>query len=282
MTETKPIRTILTILCGNVMVTFSIVAFLEPAGIITGGTAGIGLTLQHWFGIPMFITVAVVNIAAFAAGLFVLGRAFALTTLLSTLALPVFLSLFERVVTLARLTDDLLLCALLAGATAGIGVGIVLQAGASTGGMDIPPLVAKKLFDIPVGTGMLACNCAVLLLQASAASIDGILYGLVNVTVMSLTLNRILISGSQQAQVLIISARYEEIRQRLLAEDTGVTMVQIETGLTAAAQKAVLCVVPPRKLFLVKKLVQEIDAASFMTINTISEVRGKGFSYSRE
>lgn len=278
----KHLRNALTVLCGNAVVAFAIVAFLEPTGIITGGTAGISLTLQHWFGIPIFITVSIVNAASFIAGFLVLGRAFALTTLLSTFAFPLFLSLFEHMDSLAHLTNDLLLCALLAGVSFGVGIGIVIQAGASTGGLDIPPLMAKKLFGIPVSTGMMVCNVAVLAMQVSFADIQGILYGLVNVLLMSITLDRLLLSGAQQAQVLIISEQYEAIRKRLLSEDTGVTMVHIETGLSGTAQKAVLCVVPPRKLFLIKQFVQEIDESCFMMINTIAEVRGKGFSHARE
>lgn len=278
----KHIRNILIILCGNIIIAFSIVAFLKPTGIITGGTAGIGLTFQYWFGVPMFITVAIVNVATFLLGLFVLGREFALTTLLSTFALPVFLNLFEHAERLAHLTNDLLLCALLAGAACGVGIGIVIQEGASTGGMDIPPLVAKRIFGIPVSTGMMVCNCIVLVMQVPFVNIECILYGFVNVVVLSITLNHILLSGARQAQILIISAQYEEIRKRLLSEDTGVTMLHIETGLAGTAQKAVLCVVPPRKLFFVKRLIQRIDESSFMMINTIAEVKGKGFSCMRE
>jgi uncharacterized membrane-anchored protein YitT (DUF2179 family) len=282
MTEMKNLKNILTVLCGNLVIAFSIVAFLEPAGIITGGTAGIGLTLQYWFGVPMFITVSIVNAVTFVVGLFVLGRAFALTTLLSTFAFPVFLNIFERINMLTHLTNDLLLCALLAGATFGIGIGITIRAGASTGGMDIPPLVVKKLYNIPVSVGMMVCNLAVLAMQVSFANIECILYGLVNVSVMSLMLNHILLYGIQQAQVLIISSHYEEIRKRLLSKDNGVTMAHIETGLTGTTLKAIICVVPPRKLLLIKQLVQEIDESSFMTINMITEVRGRGFSYARE
>ncbi|MDU4959226.1 MAG: YitT family protein [Sporomusaceae bacterium] len=273
---------ILIILCGNAIIAFAIVAFLEPTGIITGGAAGIALAFQHWFGLPIFLTISVVNAAAFIAGWYVLGRTFALTTLLSSVVLPFFISLFGSIDTLSHLTDDILLCALLAGSAFGIGIGIVIRSGASTGGMDIPPLVAKKWFGIPVSSGMLFANGVVLAMQIPSANAEGILYGLVNITIMSLMLNRILLAGSQQAQVLIISSRYEAIRKRLLSEDSGVTMLHIETGLAETEQKAVLCVIPPRKLFMIKQIVQEIDANSFMMINTITEVRGKGFSSARD
>lgn len=271
-------KNFIKIIAGNAIIAFAIVAFLEPTGIITGGSAGVGLALQHWFGIPVFITVSIINLAAFGVGWFVLGRTFALTTLLSTFAFPLFLNIFERIDALTYLTNDMLLSTLLAGAAFGLGIGIVVQAGASTGGMDIPPLVAKKLFNIPVSTGMMVCNCTVLLFQASFSNIECILYGLVNIVTMSIMLDRLLLSGTQQTQVFIISTHYEEIRKRLLSEDIGVTMVQIETGLANATQKAVLCIVQPNKLCLVKQLVEEIDQLSFMVIHTVTEVEGKGFS----
>ncbi len=277
----RPLKKLFAILAGNSILALGIAAFIEPTGIITGGTAGVGLVFGRLLGVPVSVTAFVLNAAAFFLGLAVLGRAFALTTLVSSCFFPIVLGVFERIEALARITDDTLLCALLAGACSGLGVGIVLKAGASTGGLDIPPLVAQKLWALPIDTGMMALNCAVLALQLPFSGPEQILYGLVNTVLMSAVLGRVMTFGTQQIQILIISPRFEEIRCALLREDCGVTLLNAETGLTAAPQKAVLCVVHPRRLASVKDRVQAIDPQSFMTISTITEVHGKGFSLSR-
>ena len=109
-----------------------------------------------------------------------------------------------------------------------------------------------------------------------------ILYGLALLVVETIVLNQVMVLGQAQIQVFAISDRYEEIRDTLLLDlSVGVTMVMIETGCTQRDQKGVLCVIPPRKLFAAKELIQSIDADAFITITQIKEVRGQGFTLDR-
>lgn len=102
----KTIRTVPVIWVGNMFLAFSIAAFLEPTGIISGGTAGIGLFMQAYFHLPISATLAAVNVICFLLGLFVLGWQFAATTLLSTVISPFILRFFEGIPALSTLTDD--------------------------------------------------------------------------------------------------------------------------------------------------------------------------------
>lgn len=95
-------------------------------------------------------------------------------------------------------------------------------------------------------------------------------------------LNKVMLLGQSQIQLFIISEEYEHIREKMLKElDAGVTMVHVETGYGQANQKGVLCIIPNRKLYSVKELVQSIDPKAFITITQINEVRGRGFSMER-
>lgn len=278
----KGLKNWVSILLGNAVLAFGIAAFIVPTGIICGGTTGIGLALKYWLNIPLPVTVALVNAAAFVAGWILLGRKFAAATAVSTIAFPLFLDLFTRVEYLSHLTDDLLLSAVMAGVITGAGVGMVLKAGASTGGMDIPPLVGERYFSIPISHSMLALNCLVLLMQIPFSDTERVLYGLVNTAMMAGAMNRMMMYGLYQTQAIIITPLFERVRETLLANDFGVTMILIETGKNLAAQKALLCAVPLRRLALLKQLVQGIDEESFVMINTGTEIKGRGFSIARE
>lgn len=91
-----------------------------------------------------------------------------------------------------------------------------------------------------------------------------------------------MLMGQSQIQLFIITELYEEVKEKMLKEiDAGVTMVHIETGYGKKQQQGVLCVIPKRKLYSVKELVQMVDPKAFITITQINEVRGRGFTLER-
>ena len=118
--------------------------------------------------------------------------------------------------------------------------------------------------------------------QALFADPEQILYGIVLLVVETVALDRVMLLGQSQIQLFVISSQYEAIRRKILDElQAGATMVCIETGMTGQQQRGVLCVIPPRKLFAAKELIQQVDPAAFLTITQIKEVRGQGFTTER-
>ena len=97
------------ILLGNAILAFGIAAFVLPHGMITGGATGLGLVTSRVFGVDLSVAVAVYNIILFAVGAFVLGKKFALTTIVSTIVYPMFLSFFTQQQWIATMTNDILL-----------------------------------------------------------------------------------------------------------------------------------------------------------------------------
>ena len=109
------------------------------------------------------------------------------------------------------LTDDLVLNTIFAGFGVGISLGITIRAGASTGGMDIPPLVLNKYFHIPVSASMLVFDMLILCMQAAFSPLQQCLYGIVMVIVYTVVLDKVLIFGTTRTEVKIISAKSDEI-----------------------------------------------------------------------
>ena len=134
----------LSIIAGNALYALTVVLFLVPSGLITGGATGIALGVNRVLGLPVSGVLFAINISMLVLGWMVLGSRFALTTIASTILSPLFLALWERVFADFVLTDDLVLNTIFAGLGVGISLGITIRAGASTGGMDIPPLVLRE------------------------------------------------------------------------------------------------------------------------------------------
>lgn len=278
----KNVKTILFIVLGNLILAFGVTAFMIPHHIIIGGSTGIASCIQYYFHIPLSYTVMCINVVMFLAGLFVLGKTFALTTIISTFIYPIFLNIFQSIDGISSFCDDMVLAAIYGGVVIGIGIGLVMKAGASTGGMDIPLIILNRKRGIPIGTSMNVCDTLILVTQMTFSKTTEILYGIAIVFVTSSIINKVLTSGVSQVQMFIISPKYEQIKYELLHHlDNGVTMVKIETGMNEQSQKAVLAVLSNRKVNRVKQAVLDIDSHAFITISQITEVDGRGFSFDR-
>lgn len=270
------------ILAGNAILAFIVTAFIEPHSIIAAGTTGIGLALNRFFSIDTALAVLILNILMLLLGLVVLGKNFFLTTVASSLLFPAFLAVMQRVPGIGSLTANPLLASLFAGGLLGVAVGMVMRVGSSTGGTDVVNLVMHKWFHWPLSVCVWATDIVVLGVQALFSDTEQILYGIVTLVIESLVLDRVMLLGQSQIQLLVISQRFEELRVKLLTKlQAGVTLLLIETGCAGWQGKGVLCVIPPRKLFAAKELIYSVDPEAFLTITQVREVQGQGFSYER-
>ncbi len=147
------------------------------------------------------------------------------------------------------LTEDIFLCTIFSGLGIGVALGMVIRAGASTGGMDIPPLVLQKWFRWPVSITMMLFDIAILLVQAAFSQPEQVLYGIVLVITHTIVMDKMLLLGDSRTEVKIISTRSDEIRTAILAEiDRGVTVLHGEGGYTGEPSEVLLSVISNREL----------------------------------
>ncbi len=278
----KHLRTFAGIFAGNVSNALAVAAFIVPNSILIGGSTGISLTLQHAFGLELTVTVFAFNVLFFVLGAWVLGKKFALSTVASTLLYPALLALFQRIPGIDALTENDLLAAIFAGLLLGIGIGLIVRQGASTGGTDILAMVLNKFTHAPVAVLLYVVDFIVLGMQAFFCTSEQILYGVLSLLITTAVMNQVVLFGQAQLQLLIVSEKYEALREKLLRDlDVGVSMIYIETGLGKKRRMAVLCVIPQRKLYAANELIRQIDVNAFTMISRVKEVKGRGFSLER-
>lgn len=271
------------ILLGNAIYSFAVAFFVLPHDLLTGGTTGLALLAYHFFDMPIALFVAIFNVVTFLLGLWILGWEFAATTLVSTFFYPAVLQVWQILAQKTGvLTDDLLLSTIYAGVLIGVGLGMVIREGASTGGMDIPPLVINKFTGISVSALLTVFDMSILILRAVFSDREQIMYGILLVCVYNLMLEQMLVIGNRQVQISIISEKYEEINGWITRElDRGATLVHAEGGYLRRDTMEVVTIVSKREVFRVNEKVKEIDPDAFMIIGQVNEVRGRGFSKGR-
>ena len=272
-----------SILFGNALYSLAVALLLEPSGLITGGATGIALAIGRLTGLPISGLLLFINLAMLVWGWAVLGRAFALNTLASSVLSTAFLGLFEGLLAGRVLTEDIFLCTVFSGLGIGVALGLVIRSGASTGGLDIPPLVLNKWFKLPVSATMLTFDIAVLLMQAVFSPVQQVLYGVVMVLIHTIVMDKMLMLGASRTEVKIVSSQSDAICAAILAQlDRGVTILHGEGGYTREPSAVLLSIVSNRELPRLEKLAHSIDPTCFLIVSHVTEVSGRGFSLDKD
>lgn len=279
----KFIKNIAGVFLGNTIYALAVLLFIVPNGLITGGSTGLSIGAYHLFGIQMTLFLSVFNLLMFLLGFFILGKTFALTTLISTFYYPFILSVFEKTIDYTQMTSDPLLAALLGGVMIGSAIGIVIKCNASTGGMDIPPLIINKKTGIPISVSMYAFDFLILLMQIFYTNREMVLYGIVLVATYTIVLDKVLVVGKAQTEVMIVSKEYERINEMIIQElDRGTTMLKSISGYMKNEYPVVMTVISNRELPKLNHLVLNIDEHAFMVVSKVNEVKGRGFTFKKE
>lgn len=272
-------RRLFWVIVGNTIYCIGVVAFILPMQLITGGTTGLGLIAEHYFDLPVEVFAGVFNAIMFLVAWFALGASFAMTTLVSSLYYPIILGAFQKIDVLQNLTADPMLGTIFAGLLIGVGIGVVIRAGASTGGVDIPPLVLNRKLGIPISIGLYTCDFAILLGQMIFRDREKTLYGILLVVIYTFVMDKVLVSGKSQIEVKIISKCYEDInlaiQQRL---DRGTTFLKSESGYMREGTMTILTVVSNREIAKLNQIVLDIDPKAFIIVHEAKEVMGRGFT----
>lgn len=271
------------IIFGNLIYALGVVLFIVPNGLVTGGTTGLALAANHFFNIPISLFVTTFNIAMFVTGYICLGKQFALSTLLSTIFYPLILTILEITIGYHALTTDPLLASICGGILIGVAIGLVVKNNASTGGMDIPPLVVNKKLGVSVSVAMYGFDFCILLLQMFYTNIEYVLYGIFLVLIYTFVLDKTLLIGKKQIQVFVVSKYHEEIKQKIISDlDRTATMLHATTAYKKHEYPVIMCVMSHRQLAAFNLLVSSIDPHAFMTVTEVNEVKGRGFSDVKE
>ena len=270
---------IILIILGNFILAFSVAVFILPYNILSGGVAGIAVVFNSLMGLNKEIVVNFLVIALFLIGWLVLGKEFAIKTFVSSVFYPLFLSLIMDFMPVFEI--DALLASLYGGLIAGVGIGIVMRTGASTGGMDIPPLILNKVTNIKVSTLVIIIDALTVMLGFLAFGLEEILIGFISVFATGYTIDKVLLfGGSISKSVQIISDNPDEIVSAIHNKlDRGTTLTEATGGFTGKKRIVILVVVSQNQYNELIDIVNSIDKEAFVITTDATSVHGEGFSF---
>ena len=273
---------IIMILLGVALNAFATATFCLPYNILIGGSTGVGRLISHFTPVPVATGVMAANVVLLILAFFLLGKRYAASIVLGSLTYPVMLGVFEGIIGDRMVVEDPLLAALCGGALMGAGIGLAVRSGGSLGGSDVIPLILNKHFRTPVATMMNAIDVLILLLQCFLATTNEIVLGILMTVTYSVVTNKVLLMGGGQVQFMIFSPKIEEIRKALLDMELGVTLLHGKSGYEERETDVLVTAMSYRYMNHAKDTVLEIDNNAFMTISSVREIDGRGFTIEAE
>lgn len=276
----KKLVNALLVLGGTFLLALSVEVFIIPFQILSGGVAGLAVAFRPFFSFNETVFANVLQLILLGVGSFVLGKEFARNTLLSTLAYLGFTAWLSRYTYELEITQTL--ASFYAGLLGGFGIGLVMRTGASTGGMDIPPLILHKLTGVKISTLVMITDAITILLGVIAYGFSAALIGLVSVFSSSVAIDEALSLGSGQAAkaVQIISPEWEKINNAIQTElSRGVTVMDVQGGYRYEEKKMLLCVVMGKQYLDLLEIINRYDPQAFVITTDASDMHGYGFTW---
>ncbi|MNJ47012.1 hypothetical protein D3C77_421570 [compost metagenome] len=269
----------LMILVGSFITALAFNLFLVPSDIASGGVSGLSIIAKSLFNIEPAYTQWALNIPLFVAGLVLLGRYYALRSLLGTVVLPLFVFLTKDWI---APTTDPLLASLYGGIGVGLGLGLVFRGRGSTGGLSILAQIIQKYSGLSLSLCVVLMDGLVIVLAGIVLSPEKALYALIGLYITGKFIDMIELGFNYTKVAYIIADKTDEISDAVLHHlDRGLTKLSAQGGYTGDNRTVLMVVVGQSEVTRLKTLVQTLEPTAFVIITNAHEVLGEGFSLER-
>lgn len=291
------IKEYLLITVGLTMYALGWAMFLTPNGMIGGGVTGFAAILQYAThgAIPISITYFILNIILLIVGTKILGTGFGAKTIFAIIMTSVMLAVTQKFIPVDFVDefaqDSKIVCTVLGGIMAGVGIGLSMSQGGSTGGTDIIALVWCKFKHASPGKVILIIDILIILSSLLLPSYDRngdllsypekvaiVVYGLMQVTVCGYAIDLYISGAKQSVQAFIFTKNVDKMAD-VIAFDMkrGVTVLPAKGWYSKEDKQVIMVVTRKTDLNLLLRYVKSIDPDAFLSVSSVMGVYGQGF-----
>ena len=264
------------IVLGTFLAALSLPLFFLPYDIAPGGISGISTVLASVLPLSVGLISFVLNVPLFLIGWRTVGWRFAVRSFIAMSLM----SLFIDLVPVRDVSGNVMLASVFGGVLLGVGLGLVVRAGATTGGTDMAAkMIHSRVAFLPIATILFMIDGLVVAVAALVFGLQAALWALISLFVSSQAMDSVIKGSNTAMQFMIISRDSAEIVRRIHTEiDRGCTRLMAEGTYSRLPVGTLLCVVSRTEAPRLKKLVAEVDPQAFVTVCNVHEVLGEGFT----
>ena len=276
MTMANWLKKIFFIVIAIVLIAMSVNLFLAPHHIAAGGLTGLAIVLEAWLQIDRSIIVLIGNIFVLILTFIFLEKEVFLNTVIGAALLPLIMGLIPHI----TLINDVMLSMITGSVIFGIGVALLYNNNASSGGTAIPPLILKKYFNINPSFGLFLTDSIVVILSLLVFSKESFFFAIFSIFITSATMHYIEDGLNKKKVVYILSEKKEAILNDILHQiNRGVTVIPVTGGYTGTQAEMLMVTLDSKNYQQLIKIVNQYDRKAFMITSAVSDVHGLGFTY---
>lgn len=278
----ESLKKFLLINIGIAILACGLYYFLIPSNLAVGGATGLALVISTLIpSINYSLILVIINLILFVTAFLVLGKEFSGYTLYSSLMLSGIFAILELVTPMTQaFTDDLFINLIFGILIAGVGISIIFNQNASTGGTDIVAKIINKFFHIDMGKSLFIPDFLITLAAGFVFGPRLGMYSLLGVIINSIVIDKMIAGFNVKVNMIIISKEFDAINNYINKDlDRGTTIYHATGGYSKEDKRIINTVVGRSEYIKIRDFIREVDKRAFVTISHITEVEGEGFTY---
>lgn len=274
------IKEYILITIGLALVAAGVYFFLVPNNLAVGGVSGLAIII-NWYmpGLTIGAIMLVLNMILFIIGFIFIGSGFGVKTIYSSFGLSGMIWALEKFYPMTgSLTNDLFLELVFGILIGAVGLGMVFNQNASTGGTDIIAKILNKYFHLDIGKALLLSDFLVTILAIVAFGPKIGMYALLGVIINGFTIDAVIAGLNICKKIEVVSSKGEEIKRFIIVElGRGATLYTARGAYTNDEKEIITTVLGKKQFIKLKNYIKEIDKKAFIITYNVHEILGEGF-----
>ena len=249
--------------------------FLVPSHASVSSISGLGIVLSNFVPLPLSAITMILNVVLLLIGFVTCGKEFGIKTVYTSIMLPLFLGLFEVVFPKAgSMTDSQELDVLCYILVVSVGLSILFNRNASSGGLDIVAKIMNKYLHIELGRAMSLSGMCVALSAAVVYDKKTVVLSVLGTYFNGIILDHFIFDQNRKRRVCIITGKEEELRQFIIQDlHSGATVYEAIGAYNLEKHNEIITIVDKSEYQKLMKFINEIDPKAFITVYNVSGMR---------
>lgn len=277
MDKKKFIREYGIITLGIFIISMAVYFFMIPSNVIVGSLSGLVIVLANFIPLPISVMTFILNAALLIIGFIFIGREFGAKTVYTSVMLPVFLFVFEKIVPNNKsLTGDILIDTICYVLVVSVGLAMLFNANASSGGLDIVAKIVNKYLHVEIGKAMTITGMCVAVSSILVYGTKEVILSILATYVNGIVIDNFIGGFNRRKRVCILSDHYEVVQKFITEElNRGVTLYTAMGGYNKTERIEVVTILTQNEYGKLLEYLHTVDMRAFVTVSTVNEVIGE-------